>query len=589
MARKKRTKTKTRRRTSTRRRTRTAKGIACEGQCSDSEDASTPGTTKPVGSSVKDVISSDREVSGYETPTDVEIVSTITEPTLPHLSSTHNIKINKFVLNKKHNIKKKLSQMDREFQIVPRDEKRQYKLEMGTATYHIFIKNIVNLGQKYGHLFECDDVDAKGEELKTQYYVNLSSGNGKVIPISLTCYHTNNSMLIQLKKSEHPLNERIDILESFMKNTVEKIMLEIESTSQHADVREQLCTQLLEAQQQHHQSFPEVANVMDEGHPEESPIVNEHLDESPNVIEQDTPDVRSYLSLVESGVPNPLHSEYLESENSQSGPIAATPLRTVQGKESISLKRELELSLSASTVSLVKQNEKKGSFDFNFPQSVVRVDTRIVKEIEFDGSSRENEDHYLNEAILLKNTLNLYKCTDDTKTVVGEEVMKIVTTDVFHGHEDACNPDFKSDRDGIEKVDSATQPVSGNNSQVANKCKCELLGQQLFQTHQKLKVASDRIKHLEDSNAYRKEVIRLEEKVEAMEKEKQDLVGNLEKVSRENLNFINVIETHEEEEKSRQAAFLENQEKIRHEKEKGNAEVEKHNVEKVEMMQAMEV
>ena len=76
--------------------------------------------------------------------------------------------------------------------------------------------------------------------------------------------------------------------------------------------------------------------------------------------------------------------------------------------------------------------------------------------------------------------------------------------------------------------------------------------------------------------------MKLEEKVEAMEKEKQELVVNLEKMSRENLNFICVIEKQEEEEKSRQAAFLENQEKIRHEKEKGNAE-------KVEMMQAMEV
>ena len=256
---KKRTKTKTPRRTSSRKRTITEKGIAYEEQYGDSEDASTQATTKPVDSCVKDiVVSSDRKVGECETPTDVEGVSTIRESTLPYPSSIHNIKINKFILNKKHNVKKKLSQMNGEFRIIPRDEKRQYKLEMGTPTYHIFIKNIENFGLKYGHIFECDDVDADGEELKTQYYVNLSSENGKIIPISLTCYHTNNSMLIQLKKSDHPISERIGILEHFMKNTVEKIIQEIESTSHHTDVREQLCSQLLKVQQEYGQSLPEI-------------------------------------------------------------------------------------------------------------------------------------------------------------------------------------------------------------------------------------------------------------------------------------------------------------------------------------------
>ena len=96
-----------------------------------------------------------------------------------------------------------LSQMDRESQIIPRDKKRQYKIEMSAPTYHIFIKNITNLGRKYGHQFERGDVDAQGVELKTQYNVNLCETKDTVIPISLTCYHTNNSMLIQLKRSRY--------------------------------------------------------------------------------------------------------------------------------------------------------------------------------------------------------------------------------------------------------------------------------------------------------------------------------------------------------------------------------------------------
>ena len=51
----------------------------------------------------------------------------------------------------------------------------------------------------------------------------------------------------------------------FIKVTGEKIILEIESTSQYANVRKQLLSQLLEVQQQH-QSFPEVENITDEGY-----------------------------------------------------------------------------------------------------------------------------------------------------------------------------------------------------------------------------------------------------------------------------------------------------------------------------------
>ena len=141
MAKKRRAKSKTPRRTSLGTRSRTAKGMYYDEHLDDIDYVSTVETRKPT-----DDTSSN------------EIL---------------NIKLNNFVLNKKENIKKKLAQMEAEFQILPKDNRQQYKLEMSTPTYHIFIKNITNLGLKYGHQFERSDVDVQGLELKTQYQVNL--------------------------------------------------------------------------------------------------------------------------------------------------------------------------------------------------------------------------------------------------------------------------------------------------------------------------------------------------------------------------------------------------------------------------------
>ena len=68
------------------------------------------------------------------TQADLENVSATNDPDI-------NIRIDKFVLNKKQNVKKKLSRMDDAFRIIAKDGKRQYVIEMSTPTYHIFVEN----------------------------------------------------------------------------------------------------------------------------------------------------------------------------------------------------------------------------------------------------------------------------------------------------------------------------------------------------------------------------------------------------------------------------------------------------------------
>ena len=51
-------------------------------------------------------------------------------------------------------------------------------------------------------------------------------------------------MLVQLKKCEHPIEERIRILENFINKCVKKSIREVESSSQYDIVKEQLYKQL---------------------------------------------------------------------------------------------------------------------------------------------------------------------------------------------------------------------------------------------------------------------------------------------------------------------------------------------------------
>ena len=215
-------------------------------------DASIAGTglaDRPLAeiSSCKEEINPVIASKECKTPTEVENVAT-SQGNL----NTVNIMVNKFVLNKKQIVKKKLAQMDGDFVIIPRDVNRQFKFEMSTPTYHILIENILNLGCKYGHKIEREDVDEEGEKLRRQFNIDLCAAGGKTIPITLTCYHTNNSMLIQLKKSEHSITERIRMLVAFIENTVKRIIEEVESSSQHGYVKELLRSQLLGEQQKQH-------------------------------------------------------------------------------------------------------------------------------------------------------------------------------------------------------------------------------------------------------------------------------------------------------------------------------------------------
>ena len=239
---KKRSKSKTPKRRSERRATKIAKCINYEHLEEEFESEAAVLTTVPGAFST--IETGTQKLVPSETA-DVGKGLTVTEPneeTHNFILNITNIKMNNFVLNRNNTLKKK---MDNKFKVIPREQGRQFKLEMNTPTYHIIMENFVSLGRKYGCSIKRDDVDGEGEKLRTQYDVHICSNGGKSIPISLTCYHTNNSMLVQLKKSEHSIEERKCLLESFITTTIQKIVFEVENSEQYRCVKEKLRLQMV--------------------------------------------------------------------------------------------------------------------------------------------------------------------------------------------------------------------------------------------------------------------------------------------------------------------------------------------------------
>ena len=226
------------------------------------------------------------------------------------------------------------------------------------------------------------------------------------------------------------------------------------------------------------------------------------------------------------------------------------------------LKLELEQA-----VLLPCNSEENEEPEFNlstFPESVVRVDPRFVKDIKFVNDLEGDID---DESQTLFNLYMLWKQKETcfnlilpsamlADTVVYTEIGVDVSLDpvslavdpradeLITEQSDPASKDSEMDRLlavlAVEEMkrNELQQLLSNEKQRNDHKSKeCELLQTQLFKKTQELKIADARIDQLQNNNAYRKEVIRLEQIVQDMEEERMDLIENLKKQSEE----INVI------------------------------------------------
>ena len=149
-----------------------------------------------------------------------------------------NIKINKYDLNKKKKAKEKLAKMGAKFEVTANDQNRQYTLTMSTPTYQLFIENIVEIGEQIGINVRRHDTDATGEMTQSQFTVDIQTTNGIDIPISLTCYHTANKLLIQLMGNK--TQTKIKYLSYFIDSVLGNIIKQIENSDKHGIMKELL-------------------------------------------------------------------------------------------------------------------------------------------------------------------------------------------------------------------------------------------------------------------------------------------------------------------------------------------------------------
>ena len=211
-----------------------------------------------------------------------------------------------------------------------------------------------------------------------------------------------------------------------------------------------------------------------------------------------------------------------------------------------------------------------------FPKSVVDVDIKLVKEIHFERSA-ENRDHGKFEQQILTNFYELYHAdiiehlfshgTPAFELMIGTTVFEEPLT----GKMSMCRNNASADnntevesearidpenvvvdkaeteetlvasksRCGVDEVENIVEKVPELSTQERYKmlmltAECESLRKQLFEKQQQLKLANDRISQTEDTNAYRREVIRLEDILHENERESADLKKELEKVKDEN-------------------------------------------------------
>ena len=104
----------------------------------------------------------------------------------------------------------------------------------------------MNFGEDLGMVVKRNDEDVNREVLKTQFTLNIKTTDGMTTPISLTGYHTNNSMLIQLLGNK--TEKKVGYLGHFVNNILVDIISKVEQSDEHRRVKEMLKEHFRQAQ-----------------------------------------------------------------------------------------------------------------------------------------------------------------------------------------------------------------------------------------------------------------------------------------------------------------------------------------------------
>ena len=157
-----------------------------------------------------------------------------------------NIKMVPYILNTKKLWKAKLRDLKRVLKIDRKDNGKQYVIVVNTVTYTILINSIKEVGEICGLQVKRADVDPKYNDLQVQYDGKITKQNFMDVPVTITFYHTKNSMLIQVKGERNGVNwtDKLDMLQTFVNVTISGLLNEIEKMTDYEDIKENIKAQL---------------------------------------------------------------------------------------------------------------------------------------------------------------------------------------------------------------------------------------------------------------------------------------------------------------------------------------------------------
>ena len=143
--------------------------------------------------------------------------------------------------------------MDNTCKIEVKDHGKQFTINMSTTTYHIIMNNIVPIGERVGlKMVKALDVDSSGKALKSQYECQLFVTEALTASITISCYHTTNNILVQLKGKkifEDEWAKKLEAVHYFAHVTMKSLIMGVEQTENYMAIKEKIRESLREMQE----------------------------------------------------------------------------------------------------------------------------------------------------------------------------------------------------------------------------------------------------------------------------------------------------------------------------------------------------
>ena len=147
-------------------------------------------------------------------------------------------RVSQYILNKEADRKKKLKNMNRVNDVVPKDKGNQFTVRVNTVTYFIITQTISVLGLKYGIKVKRLDVDLSGNPTRDLFEATMIV-DGVTVPISITCFHTTCNILLQLmgSRGDDEWTKKVKSLERFAEVIMVEMIESVESVGEYENIK----------------------------------------------------------------------------------------------------------------------------------------------------------------------------------------------------------------------------------------------------------------------------------------------------------------------------------------------------------------